>query len=74
MSIVRVDELAKRYRSTTSEFIERLLTACQLSDFDEALAIRRYLERDTSIAITPEFLACHRELMDERHRPRRQST
>ena len=61
---LRVKALSERYRSTSSEFIERLLTACALSGFDEELAIRRYLDKDKSIIPSVELIECHKELMD----------
>jgi hypothetical protein len=70
---VRVKTLSEQYKSVSSEFIERLLTACSLSGFDESLAIRRYLDKDLSIQPTPELIECHKELMDrcrERASPR----
>jgi hypothetical protein len=38
----------------------------QLSGFDEALVIRRYLMKDKSVIPSPELLECHRELLQEK--------
>ena len=62
---VRVNELAKQYPSSSPIFIARLLEACQLSGFDEELAIQRYLAKDKRIVPSPELLECHRELLRE---------
>ena len=62
---VRVNELAKQYPSSSPLFIARLLEACQLSGFDEELAIQRYLAKDKRIVPSPELLECHRELLRE---------
>lgn len=67
-AFVRVKVLADKYRHVSAEFIERLLTSCQLSGFPEELAIKRYLEGDKSIQPSPELIACHREQMNELRR------
>lgn len=61
----RINDLCERYTSFNTVFIKRLVEACQLSGFDESLAIQRYLERDKSIEVTPEFVECYKELMNE---------
>ena len=63
---VRVNELSKQYPSVAPDFIARLLESCQLSGFDEGLAIRRYLMKDKSVIPSPELLECHRELLQEK--------
>ena len=62
---VRANELAKQYPSSSPLFIARLLEACQLSGFDEELAIQRYLAKDKRIVPSPELLECYRELLRE---------
>ena len=60
-AFVRVKMLSEQYPHIATEFIERLLTSCQLSGFPEDLAIRRYLEGDKTIQPSPELIACHKE-------------
>jgi hypothetical protein len=62
---VRVNELSKQYPSVATDFIARLLESCQLSGFDEGLAIRRYLMKDKSVVPSQELIECHKELLKE---------
>lgn len=64
---VRVQQYAKQYPSVAIEFIDRLLTACAMSGFDETLAVRRYLAKDTSIPVTSELREVHRDLLTTRY-------
>lgn len=61
--------LAAQYPAVAPEFIARLVEACALAGFPLDRAIRRYLDRDRTVAVTPELLECHRELMRKRHLP-----
>jgi hypothetical protein len=62
---VRVNELSKQYPSVATDFIARLLESCQLSGFDEGLAVRRYLMKDKSVVPSQELIECHKELLKE---------
>ena len=62
----RAGDLIARYPSSSPDFIRRMVEACQLSGWPIEEAERRYLAGDRSVAPTPEFIACHRELADQR--------
>jgi hypothetical protein len=62
---LRVKQLSEQYPSVASDFIARILESCMLSGFDEELAVRRYLAKDKSIIPSPEFIECHKELLNE---------
>lgn len=70
-AFAQVAQLAAQYPSVAPEFIARLIEACVLSDFPIEQAVQRYLDKDRSIAITPELLEIHRALLDRQHRQRR---
>lgn len=61
---LRVKQLSEQYPSVASDFIARMLESCMLSGFDEELAVRRYLAKDKRIIPSPEFIECHKELMN----------
>jgi hypothetical protein len=63
---VKVGDLARRYPASSPDFIERMVEACSLANWPVTNAERRYLQGDKSVTPTPEFLACHRELADQR--------
>ena len=69
---LRVNDVARRYPHTSRGFVARLLEACQYSGFPEELAIRRYLEKDTSIHVTPELIECHKSLLENKRIPENQ--
>ena len=62
---LRVKQLSEQYPSVATDFIARMLESCMLSGFDEQLAIRRYLAKDKSITPSPEFIECHKEILQE---------
>lgn len=62
----RAVELAVRYPSVSSKFIERLVEACRLVDYPVEDAVRRYLDRDKSIVVSPELVECFKDLSDQR--------
>lgn len=62
----RAGELISRYPASSPDFVRRMVEACQLSGWPVEDAERRYLAGDKSIQPTPEFVACHRELADQR--------
>lgn len=64
-------QLAHQYPAISPEFIARLIEACILSNFPIDQAVRRYLDKDRSIPITPELLEIHRDLLDQQHRKQR---
>lgn len=64
----RAVELAKLYPMMPSDFIQRLLQACQLSGWPVELAEQRYLAGDRTIQPSSEFLDCHNELLREARR------
>ena len=47
---------AKQYPGVATIFIARMLESCLLL---------RYLDKDKSIVPSPEFIECHRELLQE---------
>jgi len=61
----RVKQLADQYPNVASTFIARMLEACMLSGFSEKLAVQRYLAKDKSVVPSPEFIECHKELLQE---------
>lgn len=61
----RVKQLADQYPNVASSFISRMLEACVLSGFSEKLAVKRYLAKDKSVVPSPEFVECHKELLQE---------
>jgi len=63
---LRVNDVARKYPHVSTEFVARLLEACQYAGFPEALAIRRYLEKDTSIQVTAELIECHKALLENK--------
>ena len=69
-------ELAVRYPAISPEFIERLVDACRLVQFPLPVAVRRYLDRDSTaegevpFTLWETLRACHRELIRQRHQPR----
>jgi len=67
-TFAKATQLAAQYPSIATEFIARLLEACVLADFPIDQAVRRYLDRDRSVPVTPELIEAHRELQCFRHR------
>ena len=66
---LRVNDVARKYPHVSTEFVARLLESCQYAGFPESLAIRRYLEKDTSIQVTAELIECHRALLENKRVP-----
>ena len=66
---LRVNDVARKYPHTSTEFVARLLEACQYAGFPEELAIRRYLEKDFSIQVTAELIECHKALLENKRVP-----
>ena len=64
----RAVELVKLYPTAPSDFIQRLLQACQLSGWSVDLAEQRYLAGDRTVQPPPEFMDCHNELLREARR------
>ena len=67
-AFAEVARLASRYPSVAPEFIARLVEACSLANFSLDLAVRRYLDKDRSVSVTPELLEVHRDLLTRAHR------
>lgn len=61
----RVKQLSDQYPNVASSFIARMLETCLLSGFSQELAIKRYLAFDKSVVPSPEFIECHKELLQE---------
>lgn len=64
----RAADLAARYPSVASDFIVRLVESCDRSGFPLEDAVRRYLDRDRSVPVTPELLECHRDALSRLRR------
>lgn len=64
----KATQLAAQYSSIAPEFIARLIEACVLADFPIELAVRRYLDKDYSVSVTPELLEVHRDLLTRLYR------
>lgn len=64
-------QLAAQYPAIAPEFIARLIEACALANFPLDQAVRRHLDKDRSIQITPELIEIHRDLLDRQHRTQR---
>lgn len=67
-AFAKATQLASQYPAIAPEFIARLIEACLLADFPIDLAVRRYLDKDRSISVTPELLEIHRDLLTRLHR------
>lgn len=67
-AFAQAEQLAHQYPAIAPEFIARLIEACLLADFPIDQAVRRYLDKDRSIPITPELLEIHRDLQNQQHR------
>ena len=64
-------QLAAQYPAIAPEFIARLIEVCTLANFPLDQAVRRYLDKDRSIQITPELIEIYRDLLDRQHRTQR---
>lgn len=70
-AFAKAAQLATQYPAIAPEFIARLIEACLLADFPVDQAVRRYLDQDRSVSITPELREIYRDLLDQQHRQSR---
>lgn len=57
----RVAELGRKYPHVAPDFIRRLIESVAQSGCPLELAVARYLDRDKTVEVPDEFIACHLE-------------
>ena len=60
---VTVEQMANQYPTVSTEFLNRLVEACELANWSTAIAAKRYCEGDKTIKPPDGFEDIYRELI-----------